>query len=633
MPPVANKAKGKSQARDQHRQSRSRNTTPISGGTGVSAVIESSAPSNAQAALAQLKMTIEAILDSHGGSGANIPSAGLLNTSLDKVKNQFLPPIKVRGEISDRAMRALALKRKDRMEQERERERADRDAEDRKQKQKKMGKKKERPSGDEDRPLAVGAHGLARQDGVDVHKADTSSSISSPESQPAPPPDSGKMDVADSPLSTGDHQPPPAPAIPHYQTFGSDPSTFDDPTIYHIRDIIEDMTEEEKKEILCVADYPHDDLHDQTCGTPPDRDFSNAKPAQQTAANVFANYVEPYIRPLNEEDVAFLQERVGTSILQCPRSANMLEKGDRKYAFLIPRWGARHYKEVWAEEDGAMAIDGGNEKLPPNEPRGNAEDMNDDIAETEEISTGPLLSRLLSTLRPAANNDTNGDATNGDMEIDHEPNGDATHPPPPATYMPESSQAAWKASPPPNLDYANMDERILQELRHMGFLSADSLPPTYDDHLDDAVAARLRLLQAELRQQCIINGARKARLLELAADRLAQQEYNTIADDLDNQLNAAYLKRNRNIGKGKKNAKRPGGPGGGSHSVANPGLSKPAMGEPIRLLMERKAQWNQQIGPIVGMGQARLPEGTIFDPQTMARLVEKEKEIFDLDLE
>lgn len=71
------------------------------------------------------------------------------------------------------------------------------------------------------------------------------------------------------------------------------------------------MTEKEKKEIFCVASYPESDLHDLTPGTPPDKDFSNAKPPAQTSASVFANYVEPYIRPLTEEDMAFLKERVG----------------------------------------------------------------------------------------------------------------------------------------------------------------------------------------------------------------------------------------------------------------------------------------------------------------------------------
>ena len=111
-------------------------------------------------------------------------------------------------------------------------------------------------------------------------------------------------------MSEISHQPAPAIAKPNYQTFGPDPSKFDDPTIYHIREIHPDMTEEEMRDVLCVADYPHDDLHSLTCGTPPDRDFSNAKPSNQTSFSAFLNYVEPYIRPLTDEDIAFLKERV-----------------------------------------------------------------------------------------------------------------------------------------------------------------------------------------------------------------------------------------------------------------------------------------------------------------------------------
>ena len=70
------------------------------------------------------------------------------------------------------------------------------------------------------------------------------------------------------------------------------------------------MTDEEKKEIYCVATFPHDDLHDLIAGIPPDKDFSNAKPSNQVNANTFATYLEPYLRPLTDEDMAFLAERV-----------------------------------------------------------------------------------------------------------------------------------------------------------------------------------------------------------------------------------------------------------------------------------------------------------------------------------
>jgi transcriptional adapter 3 len=379
------------------------------------------------------------------------------------------------------------------------------------------------------------------------------------------------------------------------------------------------MTEEEIKEIYCVAEYPISDLHDLTPGTPPDKDFSNAKPATQVNATVFANYVEPYIRPLTEEDVAFLKER-----------------GDRFLPFTMPQRGARHYKEIWAEEDGAMQLDNANDlRLPPNEARGSYEDMSDDVLGTELVSTGPLLSRLLCVLRPEGRGNATSDAANanGDaMDVDEgagaPSDANNSNSIPAATQLPEFLQPGWKAPPPPaRTDYATLEERMLTELKHYGMISeTDEAQMNYDLHNDDEVAARIRLLQNELRKQSIINGARKQRLLELTEERMAQQEYNTIADDLDNQLNAAYLKRNRNIGKGKKQTKRPGGAGGGSHPVPNAGVSRPGVGEPIRTLMERKSQWNTTIGPVVNYGKTGLPKETIFPEDKMKILEDKEAE-------
>jgi hypothetical protein len=148
--------------------------------------------------------------------------------------------------------------------------------------------------------------------------AATSSSISSPASQPPPSlPDTGvQKEEPDSPDSDmNPHQPPPAMPVQQFQLFGDDPSEFPDPTIYHIKDITPDMSEDEKKQIYCVAGYPDSDLHDLTPGTPPDQDFSNAKPSNQVNASTFANYVEPFIRPLTEEDRGFLTERVSSKTL------------------------------------------------------------------------------------------------------------------------------------------------------------------------------------------------------------------------------------------------------------------------------------------------------------------------------
>jgi transcriptional adapter 3 len=199
---------------------------------------------------------------------------------------------------------------------------------------------------------------------------------------------------------------------------------------------------------------------------------------------------------------------------------------------------------------------------------------------------------------------------------------------PAAAQLPDFAQPGWKAPQQTGrTDYAGMEDRMMMELKHYGFMSeADAESQSYDSHFDDEVAQRLRFLQEELRKQSIVNGARKQRLLELTEER-------TIADDLDNQLNAAYLKRNRNIGKGKKQNKRPGGAGGGSHPVANAGITRPGVGEPIRTLMERRQQWISTIGPVVNFGKTGLPTETIFGEEKMRELENREGEIWNTEAE
>jgi transcriptional adapter 3 len=455
---------------------------------------------------------------------------------------------------------------------------------------------------------------------------DNSSAISSPISQ-APPSAAGAGDAASPTGSDVSHQPAPAPAVPQFQTFGPDPAKFDDPTIYHIREVTPGMSAEERKEIYCVADFPPSDLRDRTAGSPPNKDFSNAKPATQVNATVFANYVEPYIRPLTEEDVAFLKER-----------------GDRIAPFVLPRRGNRHYKEIWAEEDGAMHIDSNDQRPAPNVPRGAAEDVTDDVLETDQISTGPLLARLLGTLRPegrGSQNSSNGaNGLNDDaMDIDEGAGAPAdstnTNSIPAATQLPDFQSPAWKsAQSNGRTEYSGLEDRVLMELKHYGLISeADAESAAYDSHFDDEVAQRLRFLQEELRKQSIVNGARKQRLLGLTEERIAQQEYNTIADDLDNQLNAAYLKRNRNIGKGKKQNKRPGGAGGGSHAITGTAVTRPGVGEPIKTLMERRQQWINTIGPVVNYGKTGLPTESIFEEERMRELESREVEIWNTEAE
>lgn len=421
------------------------------------------------------------------------------------------------------------------------------------------------------------------------------------------------METAASPSDSGDARADPPPTVPLYErAFGKDPSTFDDPTVYDIRPLTPDMTDDERREILNVTHWPESDLRELTAGDPPDMDFSNAKPATQVNFTTFQTYIEPFIHAFTEEDVAFLKER-----------------GDRVIPYLIPQRGPMGYKDVWAAADG---LDGtqppARPENNPNEIRGSMDDMDDNTAETDEVSMGPVMNRLLSIIRPAPS----GTAKKQDEEIDANGdtsmfNGDDTQEPTqagaeeqhrPATYLPPDAPRPTNL---PQLDYHTLEQRAIQELRHIGFLGPSDVPD-YDAHSDDEVAARLRTLQHELRRVSRLNNVRKSRVLELTEERMAMQEYANIADDLDNQVNAAYLKRNRSLAKPtKKGSAAAARIGQKGVAVGGGGAGGRGVSDGVRALMQKRRDWVDMVGPVVGFGRPGIPgEGeTVFDEEALRR--------------
>ncbi|KAJ6442845.1 histone acetyltransferase subunit 3-like protein [Purpureocillium lavendulum] len=583
-------------------------------------------------------LTYDDLVD-QGASNATVPDSKSVDVMLDKLKS-LTSIMEKRSTFYDRGMRHLADERKKRPDD--DYMRVDGEQEGKKHKHK-------RKKGSDSQGLGDGGEQSSPlRDSKRKHSRDGSASSSlSPIAGGSPsamdvdkkPKEDSKEDEDES--SSKDEGAPPRREMPQSQTFGEDPSTFPDPTVYEIKEIQPGMSDEEKREIYSVAVYPRSNLADMIAGDPPDKDFSSAKPSSQINFSTFSTYVDPYFRPYTEEDLAFLRER-----------------GDRVSPFVMPKRGKRSYTEIWAEEDGAMPIDSpqqGREKLPPNQPRGTIENMTDTIGETDGLSISPLASRLLQMLRPENRtqasddkpftNGVNGDVSmNGDLNADDQPqvNGtgdDKANPLPPATYMPESSTEAWKKATHPKLDYAQVDERLKQELKHIGFLPQDGFEGDYDGHFDDEVAGRLRLLQDKLRQQMLINGARKARLTDLVRERMAHQEYQTILEDLDSQVQAAYLKRTRTMGKSKK-TKRPGGAGGGSHAVGGASATaRPGIGDLTKTLMERRRRWIDTIGSVIDdeslskVPRESDPGSSIFKKEDMAELMKKEKEQWDEEVE
>ena len=268
------------------------------------------------------------------------------------------------------------------------------------------------------------------------------------------------------------------------------------------------------------------------------------------------------------------------------------------------------------------------------------------------MSQGPLASRLLSLLRfehrppPSETaNGTSGDLTNaftnGDgMDLDGLPNGHIDiggedKPLPIAASVADLVGSKSSSSLGSKLEYAQADERIKMELRHLGFLGQDEAPD-FDGHHDDDISERLRLLQAELRKVMITNGARKSRLLEIAKERLAYQEYNTIHEDLDSQVQQAYLKRTRTLGKTKKGGPGAGKPRPGGHVVsaggaagAVAGMSRARdIGDNARMLMDRRKRWEDCIGGVFEGMKHGVPgkETSLWDPRVMAAYEKAEME-------
>ena len=185
MPPAMAKSKPKGR---EGRHSRSRNTTPSSS---VSAPLTSIVPSYTaflDIPISNLEIptniSYDLVLERHGGVGG-IPDPNHLETISNDLKT-LAALANTRSDANTKGMRELSDRRKQVIEEVREREReqvvrdrADeerksvkREAEEDDDRDKKAGKppkkKKERSTVREERPLTHGAHGIARQDGLDL---------------------------------------------------------------------------------------------------------------------------------------------------------------------------------------------------------------------------------------------------------------------------------------------------------------------------------------------------------------------------------------------------------------------------------------------------------------------------------
>jgi transcriptional adapter 3 len=377
--------------------------------------------------------------------------------------------------------------------------------------------------------------------------------------------------------------------------------------------------EEYLKKKYGVASYPTTTLKDMLPGEIPDQDFSKAKPPNQVQFTSFAQYIEPFFRSYTEEDISFLnQKAVG---------------GDTAYTrpglispSVIPPLGPS-YVDVWAREDGpnpgySLTPLSSRTDTSRLRPKGSSDNLTDDSVEAgNEVSCGPLASRLLSAIMEDPEQNTAGEPNDKESSI---------------------IDSSWKVNAVPG-DYTSLEERLKREFRYVGILDVNLLKSeekkkqqfrlasngakvnggntanasTLDDDFDidwvngredDEICYELRMLQKKLRTVTKVNQACKRRLTPLVQEQMAYQEYTQILDDLDRQVDQAYVKKIRNPKSKKKKSSSTlsGSNASGTISVDQ----KPGM----KPLLDKRQRWIDKIGPVFNPSEImkRVPSESIF---------------------
>ncbi|THH31882.1 hypothetical protein EUX98_g2324 [Antrodiella citrinella] len=262
-------------------------------------------------------------------------------------------------------------------------------------------------------------------------------------------------------------------------------------------------------------------------------DFSKSKQPGQVLVTTFYTSIEPYLRPIKEEDIGFLEY-----------SADDVEP------FIMPQLG-RHYTEAWEEDDtgnyGAPLP--GMPTRPTNTlpatstrtplPRWEPSTLTESDCMTEEHGHGPLNERLISALIPMQN----ATEWKGVKAAEEAMEG-----------RPGTNGAAAQAARD-KLSVADLEDRVKNVMRFHGLLSD---VPDFSEAVDDPIATALRHAQRELRNVLVTNKVRRERLTAVARDRLVYQEYLDGRDALDKQISALYTKLQKKDGpKANKKKKKP----------------------------------------------------------------------------
>lgn len=428
---------------------------------------------------------------------------------------------------------------------------------------------------------------------------------------------------------------------------------------------LESTGEEFLKRKYQVASYPTDDLKELLPGEIPDQDFSHPKPTNQIQYTTFLASVENFFREFNDEDLKFLKSKY-----IIPLSLGVNKSYDPEVTpYVIPKLGPL-YNDVWLKEDDNQNI--ANASPPPSNdptsilPKKSPLDINDAVLESEDVSCGPLVSRLLSailkdegdgedetknivkeenngaggqlTLPPARDEDEVREETptgmantpiseaddngtnNNNANNTNTNNTNTNRPLHGSTTGTLPNPQLWKVNSI-NLDYPTFEERLKRELKYVGIYmnmprdeggNGDD-PDWVTGREDDEISAELRELQNSLKQVTKRNQKRKTALVPLVERQLAWQEYSSILDDLDKQIDQAYIKRIRVPKKRKKHH------GGGSAGSVNQGSAsqiaqQKAANSSLKALLDKRQRWIKKIGPLFDKPEVmkRMPKESVF---------------------
>ncbi|KAJ8508168.1 hypothetical protein ONZ45_g9528 [Pleurotus djamor] len=319
-------------------------------------------------------------------------------------------------------------------------------------------------------------------------------------------------------------------------------------------------------------------------------DFTKLKPPATTAVSTFYTSIEPWIRPIKEEDVGFLEYT-----------------GDEIEPFIMPKLG-RHYTELWDDEDAgivAYPTDADSSVFAPPDPKFEPSQLLDSECSTEEKGHGPLTERVIAALLPAPDQTVWKGVKAAEDAMEGRPGG--------------SGAAAARRE---KMNVSDLEARIRDTMRTNGLIDG---MPDYTEKLDDPIATALRHAQRELRSVLATNKKRRERLVAVARDRLAYQEYLDLRDSIDKNINTLFSKLQKKDGpklgrkkkvKGgdsapppvaSKSNGNPGNPLGGISALppcpAALGLgpddeNKLVVPEQLKQLVETRRQWVDQVGAI-----------------------------------